>query len=235
MYGSIIVLYKVTQRFSMARILDKEKAIKLRRQGLSYSQIKGRMGLSKSTLSVWLKDYPLSDDQIKKLRDFNPRRIERCRNTKAKKVEERLEKVYRNVSRDISKLSKRDLFIAGIFLYWGEGAKSENSTTALSNTNPAILRFFLKWLKLFNIDNEKLYITLQLYSDMDIKKEIKFWSKELKLPEYSFKKPYVKTSTLSGITYKRGFGHGTCNIRIFNRDLAEYVHMGMKKISAMDF
>jgi hypothetical protein len=219
----------------MARPIDKEKAIKLRLNGLSYSQIKSEMGLSKSTLSGWLKEYPLSDGQIRKLRNLNPQRIERCRNTKAKKVSNRLENVYRKVSLDISKFDKRDLFIAGMFLYWGEGAKSERSTTALSNTDPAMLRFFLKWLKLFNIDNEKLHITLQLYSDMNINKEIKFWSEELKLPSHLFKRPYVKTSTLAGLTYKRGFGHGTCNIRIFNRDLAEYVHMGMKRISTMDF
>lgn len=219
----------------MARPKDKEKAIKLRLKGLSYSQIKSEMGLSKSTLSGWLKSHPLSDEQIKKLRDFNPQRIERCRNTKAKKVEERLGNVYEKVSTDILKLNKRDLFIAGMFLYWGEGSKSERFTTALSNTDPAMLRFFLKWLKLFNINNEKLHITLQLYSDMNINREIEFWSKELKLSTHLFKKPYIKTSTLAGLTYKRGFGHGTCNIRIFNRDLAEYVHMGVKRLSVMDF
>lgn len=219
----------------MARPKDREKAIKLRLQGLSYSQIKSEMGLNKSTLSGWLKNYPLSNEQIIKLRDLNPQRIEKCRNTKAKKVEDRLKNVYKKVSLDISELNKRDIFIAGMFLYWGEGSKSERFTTALSNTDPAVLRFFIKWLKLFNIDNEKLHITLQLYSDMNIKKEIKFWSEELKLPVHLFKKPYVKASTLAGLTYKRGFGHGTCNIRIFNRDLAEYVHMGMKRISIMDF
>ena len=219
----------------MARPKDKEKAIKLRLQGLSYSQIKSEMGLNKSTLSGWLRKYPLSDEQIKKLRDLNPQRIERCRNTKANKVKNRLENVYSKVSADISVFSNRDLFIAGLFLYWGEGSKSERSTTALSNTDPAMLRFFLKWLRLFNINDDKLHITLQLYSDMDINKEIKFWAEQLKLPKNLFKKPYIKTSTLSGLTYKRGFGHGTCNIRIFNRDLAEYVHMGMKKISTMDF
>ncbi|MEI6843544.1 MAG: helix-turn-helix domain-containing protein [bacterium] len=219
----------------MARPKDREKAIKLRLKGLSYSQIKSEMGLSKSTLSGWLKNYPLSNEQIRKLRDLNPQRIERCRNTKAKKVEARLESVLNKVSRDIATFSKRDLFIAGLFLYWGEGSKSERFTTALSNTDPAMLKFFLKWLKLFNIDDEKLHITLQLYSDMNINKEIKYWSEELKLPKHLFKKPYVKTSTLAGLTYKRGFGHGTCNIRIFNRDFAEYVHMGMKRISTMDF
>lgn len=219
----------------MARPRDKEQAIKLRLQGLSYSQIKTEMGLHKSTLSGWLKDYPLSSEQIKKLRDFSPQRIEKCRNTKAKKVKDRHESVYSKVSSDIGMLSERELFIAGFFLYWGEGSKSEKTTTGLSNTDPAMVRFFIKWIKLLNVDNKKLHVTLQLYTDMNVEKEIDFWSKELKLSRELFKKPYVKESTLAGLTYKRGFGHGTCNIRIFDRDLAEYVHMAMKRLSVMDF
>lgn len=219
----------------MARIKDKEKAITLRLKGLSYSQIKKEMGLSKSTLSGWLKDYPLSENQIKELRDFNPQRIEKCRNTKAQKVKDRHESVYSKVSEDIGVLSEREIFISGLFLYWGEGSKSEKTTTGLSNTDPAMLKFFIKWLTLVNVTKKALHVTLQLYTDMDIEKEIDFWSKELKLPRKLFKRPYIKASTLAGLTYKRGFGHGTCNIRVFNRDLAEYVHMAMKRFSVMDF
>ncbi len=215
----------------MARRDDKEKAIKLRHQGFSYSQIKEKMGLSKSTLSNWLSPYPLSSEKIRELRDLNPRRIENCRNTKAKNKKDRLDKVYKIVSEDISILTKRELFIAGLFLYWGEGSKSERTTTGLSNTDPAMLRFFLRWLEFMEVDVRKLKITLQLYKDMDLKKELKFWSDTLKLPLSCFRKPYVKDSALSGLTYKNGFGHGTCNIRFYNRDLAERVHMGMKYLA----
>jgi len=43
----------------MARFQDKEKALALRKQEMSYSQIKSILGISKSTLSSWLRDYPL--------------------------------------------------------------------------------------------------------------------------------------------------------------------------------
>ncbi|MCX6713082.1 MAG: helix-turn-helix domain containing protein, partial [Candidatus Vogelbacteria bacterium] len=65
----------------MARILVKQKAVKLRLEGKSYSEIKNLLGISKSTLSGWLEDYPLSKERIKELRDWNPRRIENFRNT----------------------------------------------------------------------------------------------------------------------------------------------------------
>ena len=77
----------------MARFRDRAKAIKLRFQGKSYSQIKSALKVSKSTLSYWLKDFPLSEKRIKELRDNNPRRIEKYRATRLKKKKERLEKL----------------------------------------------------------------------------------------------------------------------------------------------
>lgn len=218
----------------MARRKDKEKAIKLRLKGFSYSQIKEKMGLSKSTLSNWLSAFPLTEERIRELRDWNPRKIERCRNTKAEKRRKRLDSVYENVSKKIARLNNRDLFIAGIFLYWGEGSKSEKTTTGLSNTDPSMLIFFLKWLRFMKVDLKKVSVTLHLYSDMDCQKEISFWKKVLKLPSVCFKKAYIKKSKFSGLTYKNGFGHGTCNIRVYNRDLAEYIHMAMKYLAIMN-
>jgi transcriptional regulator with XRE-family HTH domain len=96
----------------MARPKDKSRAIDLRKKGMSYSQIKAELGISKSTLSGWLCDMPLSEKRIRELRDFNPMRIERCRNTKLRNRRSRLLNVYQKVSRDIGKINNRELFIA---------------------------------------------------------------------------------------------------------------------------
>ena len=68
----------------------KEKALKMRKQGMSYSQIRAEVKVSKSTLSLWLRDLPLSNARIRELRDFSAVRIEKCRNTKAEKKQSRL-------------------------------------------------------------------------------------------------------------------------------------------------
>jgi transposase-like protein len=120
----------------MARKKDKEKAIILRKRGLSYSDIKREMGINKSTLSGWLRDMPLSEERIKELRANNPVRIERYRNTMKNKRDFRLNNVFKKVSLDIGKLTEREVFIAGLFLYWAEGGKTKSYTTVLTNTNP---------------------------------------------------------------------------------------------------
>lgn len=202
----------------------------MRKRGMSYSQIKSEINVSKSTLSTWLRKFPLSLEEINKLRANSPRRIEKFRNTMQAKREKTLSNVFHKVSDELGYLSRRDILIGGIFLYWGEGSKSADYTTAVSNTDPNILRFFIKWLSLFDIKKDKLKISLHLYSDMNINKEIDYWAKELGVPRNNFKKPYIKKSKLAGLSYKNGFGHGTCNVRYFNKEMWQYITMALKYI-----
>src|SRR3989344_2365832 len=176
----------------MARIADKEKAIRLRTQGKSYSEIKKVLNISKGTLSGWLNDMPLSAEQIRLLRDLNPRRIEHFRETMRKKREVRMEIAYQKVAKDIGRLSKRDRFIAGFYLYWGEGIKSGRGNVGIANTDPAVIRSFIRWMKVLGISKDRMYVRLHLYKDMDIGREMRFWSQEIQMPLDQFRKPYVK-------------------------------------------
>lgn len=206
-------------------------ATNLRLAGKSYSQIKKELGVSKSTLSYWLNKYPLSKKQIEKLVYKNEIRIERFRNTMRLKRENRLKDVYKKEKQGILPLTDREVYIGGLFLYWGEGGKTARTRTAFSNTSPEMIKFALYWLiKILNTPKEKIIVRLHLYKDMKIKKEIKYWSKMIKMPEKQFRKPYIKATTLKSLTYK-GFGHGTCNLEIDNRDLKEKIMMGIKVIS----
>ena len=216
----------------MARLLDKQKALELREQGKSYSQIKAELGISKSTLSYWLRDYPLSPERIRELRDFNHQRIERYIETRRVKRESRLKVIYDLEKRIIFPLSKRDTFIAGLFLYWGEGLKSKMDEVSLSNTDPAAIKFFIYWAKeCLGVPSKKINLRLHFYNDMDVDTETNFWIKTLKIPKSQFNKPYIKKSLHSGVIYnKGGFGHGTCNARIYNARLSEKVVLGIKSI-----
>ena len=49
------------------KTLLKERAIKLRREGLSYSEILQKIPVAKSTLSLWLRSIGLSKKQVQRL------------------------------------------------------------------------------------------------------------------------------------------------------------------------
>ena len=216
----------------MARFKDHEKAIILRKQEMSYSQIKEILKVDKSTLSTWLRNYPLSEKRIRQLRDWSEQRIERCRETKRKKKEKRLKDFYQEQKKLIFPFSKRELYLGGLFLYWGEGAKTHSARLSISNTDPSVIKFFIVWLeRSLKVPKEKLKVHLHLYIDMNIKKEIKFWSTTLDIPFDQFTKPYIKETSTTRINHKGGFGHGTCNVGIGDARLSEKILMALEAIS----
>ncbi len=219
----------------MSRIKDRQKAIELRKQGKTYTQIREILGISKSTLSDWLSKYPLTEKQIEilqKTHQFNRQiGIEKTRIVKQKKREARIKATYENQKTYWDRLSKRELEIAGTFLYWGEGAKNMKGPISINNTDPEVLKFALFWMiHGLEIPKEKIKITLHLYKDMNIQKEMSYWSSELKLPLSQFAKPYIKESTRINLTHK-GFGHGTCGLLVSNILLKERIMMAIKAIS----
>ncbi len=207
----------------MALREKKSEAIKMRKEGASYSQIKAKIKVSKSSLSLWLQGMPLSEKRLRELRDWNDVRIERFQDTMRHKRESRWAEVRKRAAKDIGKLNKRELLIAGLFLYWGEGGKTMRASVSVSNTDPAMLRFFMHWLKVLGVSKNRLRVHVHLYADMNIKTELQYWSKILDLPLSSFTKPYIKKSNRIGLSYKQKFTHGTCNVLYHNRDISEYV------------
>lgn len=218
----------------MANKILKEKVLKERiEKQASYSELKEKFGVSKSTLNYWLRDYPLSKERIMELGPNSQKRIERYRNTMAKKQKIKSDIAYKKVSKDIKKLNKREMLLCGLFLYWAEGGKTRNAATVLTNTNPIMLKFYIEWLDLFGVKTTDLKVNLHLYSDMNINSEIDFWSKELGIQKSQFRKPYIKKSLLTNITYKNGFGHGTCCVVFEDRAMSDYVLMGIKRIQEL--
>lgn len=214
----------------MTKALTEKRALalSLRSMGKSYSQIKNELGVSKSSLSLWLRHLPLPKERIRELRDQNEQRIEKFRNTMRQKREGRLKQVFSGEVHRLLPLTTRELWVAGLFLYWGEGGKTAPAVVSLSNSNPEMVKFFISWLvRAAEIPKDKIIIRLQIYSDMSFEYESIFWSEALDIPLSQFRKPYIKQTTLRGITFK-GFGHGTCNVIVYNRDLWEKITMGIK-------
>lgn len=219
----------------MARVEDRQKAIELRKQGKTYSEIKAELLVSKSTLSDWLRKYPLTKNQIslleKNIKHKKHVAIEKTRNIKQRKREARITTIYQEQKKYWLTLSKREIELAGIFLYWGEGNKRLNGPISLNNTDPQVLKFTLFWLyKGLGIDKSKIKVYLHLYNDMDVKKEISYWSQELHMPIGQFTKPYIKESKRSEIDQK-GYGHGTCGLSVGDVRLKEKIMMGIKALS----
>ncbi len=219
----------------MARVIDRQKAIELRKKGQTYSEIRHKLNISKSTLSDWLSKFPLTAEQLIKLEKSRKRNnflgIEKIRLTKQRKRENRINTIYEIEKKRWRSLSIKELELAGLFLYWGEGRKNLKSALAINNTDPQVVKFALRWMtEALKISKNRIKVELHLYSDMNILSEIKFWEKELGIPKFQFYKPYIKINTKAAVDHK-GFGHGTCGLIVNDVRLKEKVMMSIKAIS----
>ncbi|OGG34974.1 hypothetical protein A2363_02010 [Candidatus Gottesmanbacteria bacterium RIFOXYB1_FULL_47_11] len=215
----------------MSNVLLHRKALILRKQKKSYSQIKAILGVSKSTLSEWLRAYPLTREEINNLRANSEIRIEKYRETMRKKRQDKLDLYRLEEKKKLLPLSKRELLIAGLFLYWGEGGKASRHTISINNTDPKLVQFSLYWMtRALHISKNNIRVYLHLYKDMNIQKEMRYWSKMLNIPLSQFSKPYIKDSKRSDIDQK-GFGHGTCGVCAYNTVIKDNILIGIDVIA----
>ncbi len=214
----------------MAKLQDRRVALELRKQGLSYAQIRKKLNVSKSTLSIWLRHLPLTKDQISDLRDNNQVRIEKFRKSMMLKRRIRWDVSY-NEGRKLLPLSERELYFCGLMLYWGEGNKAHLNTVSVTNTDPSVLVFTVNWfIHSLKVPFSKIKCILHLYSDMNIERELDYWSSMLGIPVGNFVKSYIKSSKRELVDHK-GFGHGTCTAMVHDTLLKERIMMGIKSIS----
>lgn len=215
----------------MAKVILKRKVIALRKEGKSYGDIRKILKVSKGSLSVWLKDIPLTEDQKFALKDRRKRAVETYRKTMRLKRSRRNSGYYLDQIRKWVPLSEREVFIAGLFLYLGEGNKASRNTVGITNTDPSVVKFALYWIiNSLKVSKDKVRIQLHLYNDMDIEKEINFWLTELKMKRSYMVKPYIKKSLRMDIDQK-GYGHGTCGLVVHNTVIKENILMAIRAIT----
>ena len=91
-------------------------------------------------------------------------------------------------------LTKRELFIAGLALYWAEGSKKQRAVT-ICNSDPKLIQFIIYWLKsCFNISSDRIRGSIginEIHRDReDIVK--KYWSEKTRIPLTQFTKTSFK-------------------------------------------
>lgn len=135
----------------MVQYLEKYKeniAIDMRKRGMSYSEISTRIHVPKSTLAYWLRKVKLTPEQEKKLAE---KRIKVAKANAAKRTSKTKKQIAETISsaaRDIKEISKKELWLAGIILYWKNGNTADlKKGVHFSSNDPGQIKLFLKWLK----------------------------------------------------------------------------------------
>lgn len=201
---------------------DKHIAIKLRKRGKSYSKISKELGVPKSTLSDWFSDIDWSKSikaDLTKKANYIARKRLRAYNKKQKIFWEAWREQARQQARDnFSKLKSNPLFIAGLMLYWAEGDNKPENPFRLSNTDPRMIKLYVKFLiESLNVLKENIRLGLILYPDLIENRCIDFWSKNTTI----HKSQFHKTQFIQGRHPTKRLSYGICMVTCGNRQLKE--------------
>jgi len=122
------------------------------------------------------------------------------------------------------------LFGLGLGLYWGEGNKLNKNSIRLGNTDPELIKNFMKFLDVFyGIKKEKLRFGLQIFNDTKKDGALLFWCRKLNIDNNQFQKVIVTKSRGKG-TYKRKIKHGVLTVYFHNKKLREVIEKELKKL-----
>ena len=215
----------------------KPKAIALRRQGLSYSEILKEVPVAKSTLALWLHSVGLSKKQKQRLTE---KKLAAALRGGARKKEIRLEvvkRIHEDAAKDIVTISAREFFLLGVALYWCEGSKEKDfhpgSSLIFTNSDPKMIFAFVKWLlEICRVAVSDIYPELYIHERAihSVQEAIYFWSLQTGLHKSCFSRVYFKKNKIN--TKRRNVGekyYGLLRIRVLrssslNRKIAGWIN-----------
>ena len=203
------------------KLLEKEKAQGLRLNGLSLKQISQTLNVSKGSVSAWVRDIAVPEEVLFNIDERLRLGREKSRKTRLSNIAKINAELNVKCKKEILPLSSRDLWIAGIMLYAGEGYKSASVSgqrVEITNSNPNILRIFINFLtQICFVPKEKIKIRLMLYEDIDPQEAKRFWSDELGINSNQFCKPFVKKS-YKNVPYRhlRRSQYGTAHVNLYD-------------------
>jgi hypothetical protein len=167
------------------KTVEWRQARQLRRTGLPLAEIARRVGVSKSGVSLWVRDVEFDGPVPRSARGRR-----RDPNALQRRKQGEIERLLEEGRVRIGRLSEREFLVAGAALYAGEGAKGDGRI-CFANSDPKMVAFFCSWLRHFyEIDESRLRLALYLHQGLDLAAAMAFWSTLTGIPEAQFTKPY---------------------------------------------
>lgn len=199
---------------------EKDAAIKLRRQGLSLKEISGRLGVAKSSVSSWVRGVELTQIQKDYLQEkgFYREAVERRRTSRLANEERKREYVILAAKNDISKITRKQLHLLGVMLYWAEGGKTQR-LVRFSNGDPEMIKIMMVFFrKICGVSEQKFRGYIHIHPTLDHLAAEKYWSSIAGIPLAQFFKTYRKPNK-SSQGKKTTLPYGTFDIYVLDAQL----------------
>jgi transcriptional regulator with XRE-family HTH domain len=189
------------------KLKEREAAIKLRNQGYALNEIAQRLGIAKSTASLWVRDVALSPAARARIEGLQSAGQKAAQEIKRAATKRKLAEAEREAHAVVRRtpMSADEALIVCALMYWCEGEKSrDDKTFTFSNSDPELVRAFMSLLRTaVPLDETRFRMRIHLHEYHDEGAQRKFWSRVTGIPEAQCGKTYWKPHT--GKTIKPGY------------------------------
>ncbi len=208
------------------RLAKKDGARQLRARGYSFLEIAQQpdVQVPRSTVVSWCAGVAMTEPGLSRHRRVVAERLLVAqKNSAASKKSERLSRVSAAESRAISSgpfmdtlASKKAILGA---LYLAEGTKGHRGGPTFGNSDPEIIRLYLRLLReCFVLDEGKFRCTLQARAGQDIDSLEEFWLRETGIPRAQLYKARIDARGGGQLVRKPDY-KGVCRIDYFDANL----------------
>lgn len=182
----------------------------LRRQGWTYGEIMDVLPVGKGTLAGWCKEIRLSEGQIEAIKARVPSQKGVPTDTNWKRRLE-IQSIRAEAQMSFLTLRHDPKWVAGITMYWAEGAKT-SPRLGMANTDPRALRLFIAWVRSYIDSNAEFVLALHLHAGNDDDAAKRWWAEALGLEKVQFTKTFVKPP---GTGHRKNrWLHGVCRVQV---------------------
>jgi transposase-like protein len=216
---------------------EQAEARKLRLEGRSVKEIARLLGVSSSSVSAWVRDIELTEDQQATLAArtrLHPRLV-LAREALARKARTRRMR-WQEIGRHRAR-SCGPLYVAGCMLYWAEGSRSRNKVV-FTNSDPEMVGYFVSFLRRsFPLAPERLRVTCNLFADhIERQREIEdFWLRTLELPRSCLCRSTVNHySRYTTKKRKNKLPYGTCRVVVNSTEIAQTIYGSIQELAGFD-
>jgi len=181
------------------KLREREEARRLRAEGKTLQEIADVLDVSKSSVSIWVRDVPFTPSKRRygaqrRPHPFHERKLREIAECNAEGL------------RLVGTLSRGGFFAAGIALYAGEGSKTDGAIR-FANSDPSMMAFFAAWIReFFEIDESRLRMRVYLHEGWDLDAAEDHWSSVTGVPRTQFGKAYRAVADPSIRRNKHEFG-----------------------------
>jgi transposase-like protein len=219
--------------FSVAKPEQKAAARRMRAEhGKPIKRIAESLGVSVSSVSLWVRDIELSRDQRRR----NLSRAAAARSTAWSEKNRARRRGYQDEGREQARRLDPS-HSAGCMLYWAEGCKSRNQAR-LTNSDPHMIHFFRDFLtRWFSVDDHAFRIHLNFYlgNGRSVRDIEDWWLEKLALPRTSLCGHSINAlPTSSSGTKRNKLPYGVCSLYVHDTRIVQHVYGAIQEYAGFD-